>query len=116
MTKTPSKKTEYWTEMLEHISESWKRKKGRPYPFAGKDLKHLKQLRGWYTAAEVFALWSCYMVRSPFWGPKTGFLVDGLWAERSVLLDDPNFKPLVKKYEADLNLKTPEQVVLEFGL
>jgi len=111
-----SGKTEYWTETLEHVNATWQRKKGRKYPFTGQDLKMLKQLRGWFSAPEVMAMFSVYCSSSPFWGIKSGWLISGMWQERSVLLDFPNFKPLVKKYEAELNLKTPEQVALEFGL
>lgn len=53
------------------------------------------------------------MYRSPFWGLKTGFLVSGLWAERSILLDDPNFKRLTAKYESELGLKEAKATGLE---
>lgn len=62
------------------------------------------------------ALWDVYLSNSPFWGAKTGFLVSGLWAERSVLLDDQNFKRLTAKHEAALGLKSPKQVTLELGI
>lgn len=111
--KSRSRPTEYWTETLEHISQTWQKKKGRKYPFTGQDLKHLKQLRGWFTAPEVLALWSCYLQGSPFWGIKTGYLISGLWAERSVLLDDPNFKRLTAKFEAEFGLKEAKEVGME---
>lgn len=116
MTKSPSKKTEYWAELLEHINATWQRKKGRKYPFTGQDLKFLKQLRSWFTAPEVMAMFSVYCSSSPFWGVKSGYLISGMWQERSVLLDYPEFKKYVVKHEAELKLKTPKEVALEFGL
>lgn len=98
---------------MDHISKTWERKKGRKYPFTGQDLKQLKLLRGFFTAPEVMALWQCYLQASPFWGPKTGFLVSGLWAERSVLLDDPSFKRLTVKFEAEFGLREAKEVGLE---
>ncbi len=108
--------TEHWTELLEHISSTWRKKKGRNYPFIGQDLKLIKLLRNYYTAAELFALWECYLARSPFWGPKCGYLVSGFWSERSVLLDDPNFKTLTRRYEAALGLKKPEEIASKLQL
>lgn len=112
----PKKTTELWAETLEHISSTWQKKKGRKYPFTGQDLKQIKLLRGWFTAPEVWALWTCYLLHSPFWGVKTGYLISGLWAERSVLLDDPDFKRLTAKYEAALGMKDPKELALELGL
>lgn len=108
-----SKPVEWWPETLEHISSTWQRKKGRKYPFTGQDLKLVKQLRNYFTAPEVWALWTCYMNRSPFWGLKTGYLVSGLWAERSILLEDLNFKTLVAKYEKELGLREAKEVGME---
>ncbi len=106
-------KVESWAETLEHISSTWQKKKGRKYPFTGQELKQIKQLRGWLTAPEVMAIWSVYLSNSPFWGQKTGFLISGLWAERSILLDDPSFKKYVAKFEAELGLKEAKEVGLE---
>lgn len=108
--------TAFWAETLEHITSTWQKKKGRKYPFTGQDLKLIKQLRGWLTAPELMALWSTYLASSPFWGLKTGWLLSGFWQERSILLDDPQFKKLVAKYEADLGMREPKQVALELGL
>ncbi len=110
------KPVEFWPETLEHISSTWLKKKGRKYFFTGQDLKLIKQLRGWLTAPELMALWSIYISSSPFWGAKSGWLLTGFWAERSILLDDPNFKTLVRKYEAELGMKEPKEVALELGL
>ncbi len=101
---------------MDHISKTWERKKGRKYPFTGQDLKQLKLLRGFFTAPEVMALWTCYLAASPFWGQKTGYLISGLWAERSVLLDDPNFKRLTAKFEADFGMKKAQELASEIDL
>ncbi len=105
--------TEWWKETLAHINETWKKKKGRDYPFTGQDLKQLKLLRGFFTAPEVMALWTCYLRGSPFWGQKTGYLISGLWAERSVLLDDLDFKKLTLKYEAEFGIREAKEVGME---
>ncbi len=73
----------------------------------------LKQLRGWLTAPEVMAMVSVYCSSSPFWGPKSGFLLSGMWQERSILLDDPNFKKFVAKFEAELGMREAKEVGLE---
>lgn len=112
--KSHSKPVEQWAETLEHISITWQKKKGRKYPFTGQDLKLLKQLRGWFTAAEVMAMYAVYLSSSPFWGQKTGYLITGLWQERSILLDDPNFKRFVVKFEAELGMKGFKELALEF--
>ena len=110
-------KSEFWAETLEHITATWQKKKGRKYPpFTGKELNMLKQIMGWLTAAETMALWSTYLVNSPFWGPKTGFSIVGLFSEKLTLIDDPNFKTLVRKFETELGLKEVKQVALELGL
>jgi len=112
--KRPKKPaTEWWKETLAHIDETWKKKKGRSYPFTGQDLKLLKLLRNCFTAQEVLALWDCYLRASPFWGQKTGFLIAGLFAERSVLLDDLNFKKLTAKYEAEFGMREAKEVGTE---
>jgi len=116
MTRCRSKPVEQWAETLEHISTTWQKKKGRKYPFTGQDLKLLKQLRGWLTAPEVMAMFAVYVASSPFWGRSTGYLITGMWQERSVLLDDPSFKKLVVKFESELGLKEVKQVAMELGL
>ena len=109
-------KTELWAETLAHINDTWAKKKNRKYPFTGQELKLLKQLRRWYTAPEVWALWTCYLLRSPYWGARTGYLIGGFWQERSILLEDSDFKRLVAQYETQIGLKEPKQVAQEFGL
>jgi len=103
-------------QLADHINKVWLRIKKRKYPFMSKDFGMLKILLRSFTLAETMAMFDAYAYRSPFWSRATGMLISGFFNERSILLDDPNFKQLVKKYEAELNLKTPEQVCLELGL
>ena len=104
---------EWWPELIAHIDISWQRKKGRKYPWAGQDFKLLKLLARSFTVPEVQAMYSVYLKNSPFWGPKTGWLVSGLFQERGILTDDPDFKRLTAKYESDLGLKEAKAVGLE---
>lgn len=92
---------ELWSELLEHITTTWETKKGRKYHFTGQDLKLLKSLASWLGSIETMALWECYLRGSAFWGPKTGYLVSGMFMERSVLLDHPD----KKKYMAECEKK-----------
>lgn len=108
--------TEWWAETLEHISKTWQRKKGKPYFFTGPDLRLLKSIRSWLTAAELLSLWDLYLKKSPYWGSKTGFSITGFFTEKTVLIDDPEFKKLTAKYEADFGLKTPKEIALELGI
>src|ERR1041384_3628726 len=108
--KQQNKATEFWAETINHIDSLWHRKKGRKYPFTGQDMKLIKQLRGWLTAPEVMAMFTVYCSSSPFWGTKSGYLISGMWQERSILLDDSNFKKLVAKYELELGLKDAKEV------
>ncbi len=108
-----NKPTEFWAETLEHISQTWQKKKGRKYPFTGQDLKLVKQLRNWLTAPETMAMFSVYCSSSPYWGPSTGYLISGMWQERSILLEDSSFKKLVAKLEAELGMKEAKAVGLE---
>lgn len=82
----------------------------------GKDLKHLKLLCGIFTAAEVMALYDVYLKRSPYWGKLTGWNITGLMTERTILIDDAEFKTRVRDHEEQLLLKSPRQVAMEFGL
>lgn len=106
-------KCDYWAETVGHISNTWQRKKGRKYPFSGQDMKLIKQLRAWLTAPEVMAMFSVYCSSSPFWGQKSGYLISGMWSERSVLLDDPSFKKLVAKFEKELGMREAKEVGME---
>lgn len=105
-----SKTAELWPELLEHISETWQKKKGRKYPFMGQDLKLLKNMTSWLTSIEIMALWDCYLRSSEFWGPKTGFLVSGMFSERSILLDNSSFKSLVSFHEKRLGLREQKEL------
>lgn len=115
MSKTKSK-TDFWPELIRHIDESWKKKKGRAYMFSGKDMGLLKIMARYFTVPELMALWSTYLYHSTFWGPKTGYLIPGFYEERSVLLDDPNFKRLVPIYEKELQLREPKELTLDLGI
>ena len=110
------KAIELWPELIEHINKSWQKKKGRKYPWTGQDFKLLQILTRSFTVPELAALYSVYLMNSPFWGLKTGWLVSGFFQERGVLIDDPSFKTLVRKYEIELGMKEPKQVAMELGL
>ncbi len=105
-----------FTILIEHINNGWLTKKKRKYPFMQKDFGLLKSLTRLFTLPELRAMFDCYMCRSPFWGEKTGYLINGFFNERSILLDDPNFKKLTAKFVAEFGLKDPKQVALELGL
>ena len=110
------KPVEGWQTLVDHISQTWEKKKGRKYPFTGKDFKLLKTLCRWGTVYEVMALWTVYLAYSDFWGPKTGWLVDGLFAERGRLIDHPDVKRLSARYETEDGLTSAKQITLELGL
>lgn len=106
----------FWADTVRLIDEAWQKKKGRKYPWTGKDFKLLRSLMGWLVAPECLALFSIYLKRSPYWGPRTGWLVSGLFQERGVLIDDPEFKHLTKEFEKKLGMAEVKQVAMELGL
>lgn len=103
-----------WREMLKAISQEWEKKKSRPYRFGGQDLKLLRALVGWLSVPEVLALWTIYLRGGSFWGPKTGYLVSGMFQDRSVLLDHPEFKSLTERWEKDLEPDTEQRTFDSF--
>ncbi len=111
-----SKPVQWWPELIAHIDTSWHRKKGRKYPWTGQDFKLLQLLTRSFTVPELQALFTVYLKNSPFWGPKTGWLVSGFFQERGILTDDPEFKKLVAKFEAELGMKEPKAITAELGL
>lgn len=99
-----------WKELLEHISQTWEKKKGKKYFFTGQDLKLLKSLVSWLGSIEVMALWLCYLRGSAFWGPKTGFLVAGMYQERSILLDHPEKKKIMAELEKKFGFREQKEL------
>jgi hypothetical protein len=110
------KPIEFWKETVEWIHQSWMRKKGRKYPFMARDFKQLQLLRRYFTATEVMALWDSYLEASPFFGPKTGYLISGFWEERSILLESANFKNRLAMHEKRLGLNPAAATIGAVGL
>lgn len=108
--------TPFWKELVDWIDQEYKKKKGRSYPFDGKSLALLKKLAGWLTVPECMALYTCYIARSPWHGPRSGYLIAGFWEERSVLLEDAAFKNLTAMHEKRLGLADPAKVCGSLGL
>lgn len=111
-----SKAIEGWPQLLDFVNEQYRLRKGRAYPWQAKDAAMLRKMCRWYSVPEMMALYKTYIKRSSFFGPKSGYLVSGMLAEHSALLDWPDFKELKKAYESVFNERTDAQIVLEFGL
>ena len=50
------KGVEFWPETLEHITQTWQKKKGRKYPFLGQDFKTLKTMLRIFSPQEVLEI------------------------------------------------------------
>lgn len=46
------------------------------------------------------------MQMGTYWGKLTGYMIDGLKKDLGVIVDDPRWKALCNKYQADLDEKT----------
>ena len=92
----------YWQEMVSHINDSWKAKKGAPYPFDGKDWKPLKAKASAYGAWGIMALWDKYLEGKTFWGPKKGYSLGGFFEDIPVLVDDPKWRQMANEYRDKL--------------
>ncbi len=105
-----------WKLFIAIIDEQWQKKKHRKYPFLGQDFKTLKTMMRLFSSLEVLAMWEIYLRGTTFWGPKTGYLINGMLQDRSHLIDHPDLKKLIVKYELELGLREPKEVALELGL
>jgi uncharacterized protein YdaU (DUF1376 family) len=94
---------ENWQDLVDHIDQAWKTKKGAPYPWDGQEFKKLHALAKTYQAAGVMAMFDLYMQIQTYFGKLTGYTLDGLRRDIGVIVDDPRWKPLSKSYDDKLN-------------
>ena len=113
---TRSKANPEWVWLLSQISDLWKAKKQRPLMLSGQDAKLLKVMMGWFTPPELASLYRVYTESSPYWGPRCGYLVSGMFQERSVLLENPKFGVYAKEYQSKTETGTDSQVLMALGL
>lgn len=53
--------TPFWKDIVAHIDNTWKKKKGVGFYFRGKYFRELKELARIYTPFGVMALWDLYL-------------------------------------------------------
>lgn len=53
--------TPFWKDLMAHIDETWKKKKGVGFYFRGKYFREIKELCRIYTTFGVMALWDLYL-------------------------------------------------------
>lgn len=116
--KLPENVIAHWKNMVDHIDKSWKSKKGMGYPWRGMDFKELRPLANRCEAWGVMALWDLYMEGWSYWSKKTGYMIVGFMRDIGILLDNPGFKGLSKKYHDSLEpqMMSPKEALSKAGL
>lgn len=98
MTSEPAKRTPkaaaksrapvpYWQEMVKHVDEAWKRKKGSAYPFTPRDFAQLKNISNVYMAWGVMALWDYFLASDDPFYRQTGYKIGAFVQSLPKLLD-----------------------------
>lgn len=97
--KEKKEKSQFFKFLVEHISQSWFRLKGYPYPFQGRDFKNLKGYCRSFQEWGVMALWDKYVECDNDWVKKTGYSLGGFYACLPWLTDVSGWKDKAKEYE-----------------
>jgi hypothetical protein len=87
---------------VNHINTAWKNKKGVGYPWDSHEFKKLRDMAGVYQASGVMAMFDLYVQLQTYFGKLTGYMLDGLKKDIGVIVDDPRWKLLSKKYDDQL--------------
>lgn len=109
-----SKRNPYWQQMVDHINDTWKAKKGNAhtsepeynYPFTGRDFKALKHWSGMYLETGIMALWDEYLERADEWTLKAGLSIQEFERQLPRLVDDYKWKTRREKYQ----IKFPDDI------
>lgn len=86
-------------EVVAHLLESFKAKKGASYPFNGMDGRVVKSLLGYYEVAQIKALWDCFLACDDDWIRKVGHKIGEFRRQIPMLLDKSDYKAKQAKYE-----------------
>lgn len=114
-TKKESSPVYFWKEMVAHIDETWKRKKGSPYPFTDRDFKQLKPVAKLYMTWGVMSLWDCFIASDDPFFRQTGYKI-GAFIQSLPKLLDMSWKPRAEVYRNKLEAPAPSLTNLIAGL
>lgn len=99
--KKPNSPIVYWQEMVRHIDEGWKRKKGSGYPFTPHDFAQLKTIAKLYMAWGVMALWDQFIASDDPFYRQTGYKI-GAFVQSLPKLLDTSWKSKAEQYRCKL--------------
>lgn len=110
--KRPEKNGAEHQAIIDHIHQTFKSKKGSPYPFSGADFKTVKFLLGLYGLYQLMAMWDVFLACDDEWIKKVGHKITEFRRQVPMLLDKNDWKTLQKKYEKQGSEKVPH---IQFG-
>lgn len=104
------KTSPYFSKLIEHIDQSWMKKKGMHYPFSGRDFKDLKSFCRSFQEWGVMALWNVFMASSSDWVRKSGYSISAFVKCLPWLVDDSAWKNEAKRFEKEMLIKIPTEL------
>lgn len=105
----------YWQEMVKHVGETWKRKKGSSYPFTPRDFAQLKTITKVYMPWGVMALWDYFLASDDPFYRQTGYKI-GAFVQSLPKLLDMAWKPKAETYRDKLEPPMASVTSLVSGL
>lgn len=102
--KAKKKPSPYFQTLIDHIDQSWVRKKGLHYPFSGRDFKDLKAFCVNFQEWGLMALWDAFIGSDNEWVRKSGYSISAFIKCLPWLVDDKSWKRASQKYEIDMAL------------
>jgi hypothetical protein len=110
-----AKKTEFWNDMIKHISFRYSRLKGHDYPFTGKDFVELKNAARIFQPWGIMALWDIFIDFADDYTRKNGFSIWCFLRQIPKLTDNPLYKPSAEKYQQVLIGTKPNKILELFN-
>lgn len=101
--------TPYWKDLVAHLDNTWKKKKGVPFYFRGQYFRELKELARIYTPFGVMALWDLYLSEKDDFVKAAGYSFEMFCAKIPKLLD-MNWKGGRERYETEIVGRYPKFV------
>ncbi len=91
--------TPFWKDLVAHIDNTWKKKKGVGFYFRGKMFRELKELARIYTPFGVMALWDLYLSDTSDDFVKAAGHSFEMFCSKIPKLLDMSWKGAMRKYE-----------------
>lgn len=110
--KQPRKGLPGWQEMIDLISETWRKKRGADegYPFTGKDMADLRYFATKFQTWGVAALWLEYLEKADDYIKKAGCNVFTFTRCLPWLMDSKTYKIKAREFEAKWAPPLPSEI------